>query len=239
MLRLLVAALLLANLAFWAWSAGALEGLGLGPARERDPDRLTQQVHPDAVHVLQPAAAAAALAAASAPRTGSVAERAAWICLEAGPFSAAAVEAAERALAAAALPVGAWVRTSQETPAQVAVVLGPFANADAASKKRRELGQLKMPFEPLDLRAEGTAGRSQPGLALGRYESLGAAESALARFRQRGVSAARVAQLQPAGSENRLRVENASPAQAEQLRALSAAALGAGFAPCAATPSSR
>ena len=239
MLRALVAALLLANLVFWAWSAGALDGIGLGPARERDPDRLALQVRPEAVRVLQPAAAAAALAAASAPRIDSGAERSSWVCLEAGPFSAAAVEAAERALANAALPVGAWVRTSHDLTAQYGVVLGPFANAEALSKKRSELGQKKITIEAVDLPANGAPGKPKAGLALGRYESRAAADAALAGFRQRGVTTAHLVQLRPASSENRLRVENASPAQAEQLRTLSAVALGAGFAPCAATPSSR
>jgi hypothetical protein len=240
MLRALVALLLLANLAFWAWSAGALDGLGLGPTSEREPQRLALQVQPDAVRVLQPAAATAALAAAATPRAGSgSAERGTWVCLEAGPFAAAAVEAAERALAAAALPDGAWVRTSQDVAAQYAIVLGPFATADAASRKRDELGRLKVTFEALDLPAEGGGAKPQPGLALGRYESRNAADAALARFRQRGVQAARVALLRQAGSESRLRVENASPAQAGQLRVLSAPALGAGFAPCTATPAAR
>ena len=96
MLRALVAVLLLANLAFWAWSAGTLEGIGLGPARERDPARLSQQVQPDAVRVLPPTAAVAALSAASAAQGSG----AALACLEAGPFAPATIDAAERTLAA-------------------------------------------------------------------------------------------------------------------------------------------
>ena len=66
MLRALVALLLVANLGFWAWRTGALEGLGLGPARERDPTRLAQQIRPEAVRVLPASAAIAFSIAASA-----------------------------------------------------------------------------------------------------------------------------------------------------------------------------
>ncbi len=230
MLRASVVALLLANLAFWAWSTGALESLGWAPARERDPTRLAQQMQPDAVRVLSPTAATAALSA-SAP--GHAVARSPLLCLEAGPFAPGAIEVAEQALAAAILPEGGWVRTNRSLAASYAVVLGPFGNRDALRKKREEIGRLRLPFEALDLPGDGAGAAPQPGFALGRYESRDAAEAALTAFNQRGVRTARVALLRPASSESRLRVEYATPAQAEQLRALSGGAFGAGFAACA------
>ena len=71
MLRAAVLALLLANGVFWAWSHGALSGLGLGPARPDEPERLAQQVHAQALR-LAPApgdAAPAPARAASTPDT--------------------------------------------------------------------------------------------------------------------------------------------------------------------------
>jgi hypothetical protein len=238
MLRALVALLLLANLGFWAWSAGALEVIGLAPARERDPSRLAQQVRPEAVRVLTRAEAAAALRAASATLAGGKSP-ATSLCLEAGPFSPAAAETAERVLATA-LPAGSWVRTTQDSAAQYAVVLGPFASRDALQKKADELGRLRVTFEETGLPAEdaGPAG-AQRGFALGRYDSRAAAEAALAAFSARGVRTARVAALRDASSETRLRIDNANAALAEQARAISAAALGAGFGPCAAAAASR
>jgi hypothetical protein len=171
MLRALVAVLLLANLAFWAWSAGALQAFGLAPASERDPERLAQQVRPEAVRILTAAAAMATLNAASAASAASgkgIAARGALVCLEAGPFAAAGVEAAERALVAAAVPEGSWIRIDQDVPAQFAVVLGPFADRDAVKKASDELRRLKLSFEALDLPAEGAGANLQPGLALGR-----------------------------------------------------------------------
>jgi hypothetical protein len=225
MLRALVVVLVLANLAFWAWSTGMLEGIGLAPSSERDPARLDQQIRPEAVRVLAPDAAAAALRAASAPPMPAAP---ALACLEAGPFTPAEVDAAEHVLAAATLAEARWVRVGSDIPAQFAVVLGPFDNRDALQKKRSELERLKLSVEELDL--PGAAPRR--GLALGRYDSRNAADAALASFGKSGVRSAKVVALRPAGSESRIRVENATPAQAASLRALSAPALGAGFVPC-------
>ena len=239
MLRLLVVALLLANLMFWAWSTGTLEFIGWVPTRERDPARLAEQVRPDAVRILAPAAATAALSTATAasqaaPAAVSGASAAAAgtpLCLEAGPFVGSAIDAAEQALLAAALPEGSLIRANRDIPAVYAVILGPFASREALQKKREEIARLRLPFEALDLL--GAGGKDQPGFALGRYDNRTAAESALATFSQRGINTARVAMLRPASSETRLRVEFATQAQADQLRALSGGALGAGFAPCA------
>jgi hypothetical protein len=230
MLRALVVVLVLANLAFWAWSTGALEGIGMAPASERDPARLSQQIRPEAVRVLSPAAAASALRAASAPPMPSAP---ALACLEAGPFAPAEIEAAEQALAAAALAEVSWVRVSIDIAGKFAVVLGPFDNRDALQKKRTELERLKLPVEELDL--PGTI--AQRGLALGRYDSSVAADAALVSFGKSGVRSAKVVTLRPVGNEGRIRIENATPAQAASLRALSVPALGAGFVPCSAATS--
>ena len=258
MLRALVILLVLANLGFWAWSSGALAIIGLAPAQERDPSRLEQQVRAEEVRVLPPAEAAAALGAASAaaaPRSaasaagsassvapsasaGSAAQAgsnplAALLCLEAGPFAPAAADAAERVLAAA-LPGGSWVRVRKEIAAQFAVVLGPFVGREGLQKKADELGRLRVTFEEINLPVEGAALVSAPrGFALGRYDDRANADAALAAFSARGVRTARVAVLRAAGSESRLRVDNASTTLAERVRAISAVALGASFLPCA------
>lgn len=235
MLRALVAALLIANLAFWAWSAGALDAIGLGPAQERDPARLALQVQPEAVRVV-PTAAASALAVSASASAGAASGKAIGVaqCLEAGPFAAATIEAAERALAPAALPEGSWLRSQHEVAAQYAVVLGPFASRDSMRQKAEEIARLRLATEALELPGEANAGKSQTVLALGRYDGRGAADAALAAVSQRGVRTARIAVLKPAISENRLRVPNPTAAQAEQLRALSDPALGSGFVPCSA-----
>lgn len=231
MLRALVVLLLLANLVYWAWSEHLLAPIGLAPMSERDPARLDQQVHPEAVRVLPPEAARAALTAAVEVAAPTPA-RGAPQCLEAGPFAATAIVAAEQALQAAGLPTGSWVRVPDERATPYAIVLGPFGNREALQKKQDELERLRLPVEAVDLPGDGIGATPQPGFALGRFANRAAAETALTTLNLRGVRTARVTQLKPAPGDARLRAEHLTPAQADQLRALSAAALGAGFVPC-------
>lgn len=240
MLRALVALLLLANLGFWAWSAGALEGLGWAPTRERDPARLAQQVGAETVRLLPPdsvMATASSPRAANAAAVSSVADADARglpsQCLETGPLSAIALASAERALLAGGLAEGSWVRRNQDLPTQWAVVLGPFFSNESLRNKREEIARLRLPLETVSLPGAGQASAAQPGLALGRYDNRAAAESALAGYNQRGVRTARVVELRPASSETQLRLDNATAAQAQQLRALSVELAGNAFAPCA------
>lgn len=53
MMRLLVIVLIVANLGYFAWSQGALAPFGAQPARlgEREPERLRQQVRPQALEI--------------------------------------------------------------------------------------------------------------------------------------------------------------------------------------------
>lgn len=67
MLRLLAGLLLAANLAFFAWTQGWLSPLLMPPmSSEREPERLTQQLRPASISLLDPQAAADARRAADA-----------------------------------------------------------------------------------------------------------------------------------------------------------------------------
>lgn len=240
MLRWLVLALLLANAGFWAWSQGWLSPLfGAAPGALREPWRLQQQVRPETVRVLPPgtplpapsasAASAAGLGAASAPAAvGSAATgtAVALACLESGPLAPSALDGAEQQLTTV-LPARGWVRASRELPPLFAVVIGPLAGREALQKRREELARLRVEFEELRLPGDGAS-----GLALGRYETGTAARAALERLAQRGVRTARVITLREPGNETRLRIESATPAQADALRALKLPGAQV-FAPCA------
>lgn len=52
MLRVVVLVLLLLNGAYLAWSQGWLSGLGYGPAQQREPQRMGQQIRPEALELL-------------------------------------------------------------------------------------------------------------------------------------------------------------------------------------------
>src|SRR5689334_5423093 len=52
MLRLIVLLLLLANGGYYAWSHGLLLPWGVGPLQQSEPQRLQQQIQPEAVRIL-------------------------------------------------------------------------------------------------------------------------------------------------------------------------------------------
>jgi hypothetical protein len=221
MLRWIVALLVAANLGFWAWSQGWLAGpFGLGPPAQREPHRPAQQLHPETVRVPPTPAASAALTQAAAAAEQAAAEqaaatqRASLVCLEAGPYPSTALDAVEQALAAV-LPARGWVRASREVGASYVVFIGPMASAESVQKKADELRALKLTLEELRL-----PGAREAGLALGRYDTRAAATAALDGLSKRGVRTARVVVAREAGTEWRLRIDNAAPALAEQLRAL-------------------
>lgn len=54
MLRIFVLLLLLLNALYFTWSQGMLSGLGFAPAQQTEPQRIKQQVNPDALRLLSP-----------------------------------------------------------------------------------------------------------------------------------------------------------------------------------------
>jgi hypothetical protein len=221
MLRLVLLALILANLGFYSWTQGWLDGVvGVRASGDREPERLARQVRPETVVILAPEAAASSVS--SAP-----------VCLEAGPFSATELAAANAALKQA-LPKaaeGSWAEVKIDTPGAWIVYIGKFADTEGLTKKEQELKRLKLDFELV---------RSPPaldrGLSLGRFEMRAAADTALERLTQQGVRTARVVELTAPGSTSVLRAARADEALAAQLLALKAGGLGKGFVACAKAP---
>ena len=218
MLRLLLAVVVLANLLFFAWTRGALAPLLPLPASERDPARLQQQLRPESVTVLPPAAVSDAL------RAGQARE-----CLEAGPVQAADERATDAALQRAGIPPEAVARVAVVQPAQWAVYAGPFT--DPATRTRREQALRQQQFEvaPLDDRRA-----PQPGLTFGLHADLAAAETALAALQQRGLRDARVLEL-AAQNEVWLRAAAVEPVLQARLEAADALPAGLRFGACRKT----
>jgi hypothetical protein len=213
--RALIALLLLANLAFFAWTQGWLDSVvGVRSIGDREPERLQRQVRPELIRIL-PASAAGALVPV------------ALACLEAGPFSDAELAAAQAA-AQAALPAGSWATVRLEQPGSWIVYMGRYANREALTKKEDELKRRSAPYEEV---REPPA--LAPGLSLGRFEQRAAATAALEQFAQQGIRSARVVELAPASTRSVLRVERADAALSTRLAALKAEALGRGFTACA------
>lgn len=209
MLRALVLALLLANAGYLAWTQGLLADYGLAPAVQSEPQRLAQQIRPEAMQLLasgearqgegKPPAAAA---------TSATAE-----CLQAGPFTEQQANALRSRLQNS-LPVGRWSLESSVEPDRWIVYMGKYASEEALAKKRGELRQLGLSVEPLINPALG------PGLSLGHFSAQPDAERELAKAAQSGVRTAKVVLERPEASGQWLKLASADASLKAQLESL-------------------
>jgi hypothetical protein len=181
MLRLLVLLLVLANAAYFAWSQNLLAPVGLAPAQQSEPQRVEQQIRPEAVRVLPSEEAKrieVAAKAAAAPE-----------CLQAGLFTDAEADTVKRALDG--WPGGSWSLDPATDPPRWIVYMGKYPDAAALDKKKAELRALNVVFEPL-------ANPSlEPGMSLGGYPTEAAAKQQLEALTQKGVRTAKVVQEKP------------------------------------------
>jgi hypothetical protein len=134
-----------------------------------------------------PVAASAAVSAPAAVASAVKAAAAATVCLEAGPFGPADLQAT-LALLNSQLPAGGW------TPRQVAggewmVYMGPYPDKDWMARKKAELARIRGGVRHEEVSGGPLPG---PGLSLGRFGSQAAAETALGQLRLRGIRTARV-----------------------------------------------
>jgi len=217
-LRALVLALLLTNLAFYAWTEGWLDSvIGARPTGDREPERLARQVHPDSVRILSPSEAVD-VPAPIAPA-----------CLEAGPFADAELNAVQ-SVAKAALPAGSWESVNTDVPGVWIVYMGKYPAPDLLTKKEDELNRRSVQFE--ELLDHPTLA---PGLSLGKFDDRTRANKALDDLAQQGIHTARVVELTPPSTIHLLRVEKADPALATRLASLTFNS-GKGFVACANAP---
>lgn len=189
MLRLIVLLLLLANGGYYAWSQGLLLPWGAGPAQQAEPQRLAQQLRPEALRVLAPQEAQRLEAAlAQAPRPPE--------CLAAGPLDDAQITALRPLLES--WPAGSWDFETLVEPPRWIVYMGPYAGVEQVARKRAELRQLGISFEAVsnpDL---------EPGLSLGGFATEAAALAHIDALAERGVRTARVVQERPGQRGQRL-----------------------------------
>ena len=242
MLRLLVVLLLLANVGYFAWSYGTLAPFGFAPAVQSEPQRLAQQLHPEALHILtpleaqqlespasgsaQPAAASRAATPATLAATARQEPTAVAIqCLQAGLFSDAQT-AALRVRLQTALPSGSWAFESSTEPARWMIYMGKYASPDVLAKKRSELRQRNVLFQPLNNPA------LEPGLSLGNFSSQLDAETELERIARRGVKTARIIQAQAELRGQKLKLAAVTPDLRAQLDVLKPQLLGKTLQPC-------
>ncbi len=242
-MRGLLIALVVANLLVLAWSFDALPGVSRH--REREPERLRQQVRPDAVQLITPTAASAALQAAAAQRSSSLAapgtpaasaplgaaDASATVCLEAGPFAAGEVAAAERGLRELKWPSLEWTPQRSERGGSYIVYQGKYSDEAVMARRRDEYRRLQITAEEVRNSPD-----LQPGLQFGRYDARAAADAAAAQLVQQGVKGARVVTINMPVVVTLLRVERADGALAARLAQLNLPPAGSGFRPCAVPP---
>jgi hypothetical protein len=179
MLRLIVLLLVLANAAYFAWSRNLLAFAGLAPTQQAEPQRVEQQIKPEAVRVLPgDEAKRIEITAPKAPE-----------CLQAGLFTDAEAEQLKTALDS--WPSGSWsMEPATEAPRWI-VYMGKYPDAASLEKKKTELRARNVAFEPLANAA------LEPGISLGGYPTEAAAKQQMEALAQKGVRTARVVQERP------------------------------------------
>lgn len=237
MLRLLVLLLLLSNAAYFAWSRSLLAAYGFAPAAQSEPQRLTQQIHPEALRLLTPAEArqleaggasapdlSSAQLASAAPLQSPAAAPAE--CLQVGLFNEEQT-AVLRARLQSVLPPGSWALESSTEPARWMVYMGKYSSAEVVAKKKGELRQLRVSFEALVNPA------LEPGLSLGTFPSQTEAELEMARIAKRGVRTAKVILALPESRGQKLRLPAVDAGLRVQLEALKPQLAGKALQTCA------
>jgi hypothetical protein len=179
MLRTVILLLMLANGAYYAWTQGMLQPVGLVPAQQSEPHRLSQQIKPEAIRVLTPGEARKLEAAAAQPAE----------CMQAGLLDDAAVGPLRQALAS--WPPGSWKLEPVNDPARWIVYMGRYPNAENVTRKKAELRQIGVAFEPV------SSPDLEPGLSLGGFPTQAEANQLLERLATRGVRTAKVLQERP------------------------------------------
>ena len=219
MLRLVVLLLVLMNGVYFAWSQGLLRAYGFAPVQQSEPQRLAQQLHPEAMQVLSSEEARRAESSPPAVPARPV------VCLQAGLFDDKQSAFLRNALEPA-LPTGSCELRPEVEPARWIIYMGKFTNTEVADRKRDELQALKLKFEPLQNPA------LEPGLSLGGFATQDAAKAALQQLSQRGVRTARVTQELAEVRGNLLVIPAADDTLRTRLEEFGTALAGKPLRPC-------
>jgi hypothetical protein len=223
--------LLVLNLGYFAWGQGWLLAYGWGPAQQQEPQRLVQQIHPEALQVLggkdaapEPTPPAAAASATEAGMGEATSASACWQLNDLDPAQAEAL----RPVLSSRFAAGAWALDEVGLAPRWMVYMGKFPNALELAKKREQLISLKLKFSPV------TGAAWSPGLSLGVFSSQEGANTALQELLQRGVRSAKVVQERPSSLSYHLRLPAVTPAEQPALDAVKQAVPGKPLESCPA-----
>lgn len=227
MLRLVVLALILANAGYYAYSHGLLAAYGFAPVAQAEPQRLTQQIKPGMLRILNPQEAP--LLDSATPRAQGQANAnnmaSAIECLQVGMFNEEQTVVLRDKLVSA-LPQNSWVIESALIPARWLVYMGKYSSDEAVLKKKSELRGLGVSFEALNNTA------LEPGLSLGSFKTQPEAEAELARITKKGVKTAKAMQERAEQRGQRLRLPVVDAALRSQLEAIKPQLAGKAWVAC-------
>ena len=212
MLRWLVLVLLLANAGYFAWSQHWLGSLGWAPVSESEPDRLRQQIEPEALRILPREGSSSPVAAAdssTAPAQATDAAAKTSVTSDPPPAVAPAAPAVPDTAVTVSAAGAAATRTEVAVAAERGECLqaGPFTSAEADAWRR---AASVLPQGSWSLERSATPGRWM--VYLGRFADADALAKKRAELRERNISFDRagVAALEPGLSLGRFSSEEAA-----------------------------
>jgi hypothetical protein len=246
MLKWAIWLLVLGNAGYFAWSQGYLEQLGLKPAEQREPQRLAQQVRPEALRLLNGPQAEAALpvsppavpptpavaappaaapvvpvtAPASLPTVAVAAGNGPRACWEAVGFTSPQAELLRAELTLLGLPANGFAFNEVRSGGRWIVYMGRYDNQQQLTRKKEELRALSVAFR--EITAPGLA----PGLALGTYSTEAAAQQALQKAERDGIRTAKVAQERAESQSTSVRLPSITDTQRSAIDNLGEAMAG-------------
>ena len=234
-MRALFLLLVLANIAFFAWSRyfstsdAAVDNAPL--ARQIDPGKLRvlRPGEPPApiskAGAATPQAAAQPVPPASQPASAALAEPAS--CMEWGSFTLTDAPKAEKSLESLALGPRLSRRRTEELAAWW-VFIPPQANRQAAAKKAAELKSLGVE----DYCVVGEDGPYRWALSLGVFRTEDAARARFAALRSQGVRSAQVGPRETLVPKVWLQVRGVDPALESGLKEIARSVEGSELKPC-------
>lgn len=222
-MRALFLLLVLANIAFFAWS-----GYFAPSDAAIDTAPLARQIDPDKLRVLRPGEQpAASKPAAMQPKAPAATAAEVASCLEWGSFTLTDTPKAEKALEALSLGSRLSQRRTEELAAWW-VFIPPQANRQAAAKKAAELKSLGVD----DYFVVGEEGPFRWAVSLGVFRTEDAAKARYAALRSLGVRSAQLGPRDTVVPKVWLQVKGVDPALESGLREIARSVEGSELKPC-------
>jgi hypothetical protein len=222
-MRVLFLILMLANVAFFAWSRYSPADAGT------DPLPVGRQIDPDKLRIVRPSESAATPSSArSAPSPAALLAASSSSCVEWGSFTLTDAPRAEKALEPLALGDRLAQRRTEET-ASWWVFIPPQPNRQTALRKAAELKALGVD----DYFVVADESEFRWAVSLGVFRNEDAAQGRLASLRERGVRSAQLGSREAHVPKVWLQVKGVDAALETRLKELARQVEGSELRTCA------